>query len=70
MVSKDCQTVLMRQTPYYIGSDIKGILPTYYRLDFCNRTYSVDEVLNVIEKAKSGQMIKNSFTGNFKKKFA
>ncbi len=70
MVSKDCQTVLIRQTPYYIGSDIKGILPTYYRLDFCNRTYSVDEVLNVIEKAKSGQMIKNSFTGNFKKKFA
>lgn len=70
MISKDCQTVLMRQTPYYIGSDVKDILPTYYRLDFCYKPYTVDEVLSVIQKSRSGQVIKNTFTGNFKKKFA
>ena len=70
MISKDCQTIVMRQTPYYIGVEAKTILPTYYRLDFCNRPYQESEILNVIEKAKAHQAIKNSFTGNFKKKFA
>ncbi len=70
MISKDCQTVVMRQTPYYIGVEAKTISPTYYRLDFCHRVYLEEEILSVIEKAKTHQMIKNSFTGNFKKKFA
>lgn len=70
MCSKNCETYVMKKTPFYIGSDVKGIYPDFYRLDFCRRPYKKEEVQKIIEQAKSFQKIKNTFTGNFNKKFS
>ncbi len=69
-LSKNCQTVVMKKTPFYIASELKGITPLFYRLDFCNRKYLVSEVKEIIKKAMAFEPIKNTFTGNFKKSFA
>ena len=68
--SKDCQTVVMKKTPFYIAPEAQTIKPKFYRLDFCNQKYTVEEVQKIISKAMSFEPIKNTFTGNFKKSFA
>ncbi len=70
MISKNCQTVVMRQTPFYIAPEAKQITPDFYRLDFCNRLYEQKEVSAIIQKAQAFEPLKNVFTANFKKNFA
>lgn len=70
MISKECQTIVMRQTPFYIAPEAKQIDADFYRLDFCNRLYKKDEILSIIQKALDHEPLKNVFTANFKKNFA
>ena len=70
LCSKNCETYVMKKTPFYIGADVKNISVDFYRLDFCHRTYTTSEVKKIIEAAKSCQKIKNTFSGNFNKNFA
>ena len=70
LISENCETKVLKKTPFYIAPEAKDLSPEYYRIDFCNRKYSVSEARKIIESSFKFQPLKNTFTGNFKKKFA
>lgn len=68
--SKDCQITVTKQTPFYIGADCKGLAVLAYRMDFCYRQYTTDQIERLISQIKAHQSLKNVYTGNFLKNFA
>lgn len=70
LISKNCETRVVKNTPFYISKDMFNLNVRTYRIDFCNKEYSKDEMENLINLIQMGKKIKNTFTGNFKKNFA
>ncbi len=68
--SKDCQTIVTKQTPFYIGTSCQNVPVTAYRMDFCHQNYTVEQIVRLVNQIKSHQTLKNSYTGNFLKNFA
>ena len=70
LLSENCETKVLKTTPFYIAPEAKDLNPQFYRIDFCSRKYTVNEAKKIIEASFKFQPLKNTFTGNFKKKFA
>lgn len=70
LVSKDCLTTVVKETPFYIAPLVQDIPVDTLRLDFCVRTYTTETISRILSAAQNGTPLKNAFSGNFKKKFA
>lgn len=64
--TKDCQTTVFNDKPFYIGDERKKVAADFYRIDFVNRPYTPKEVAEIIQKVRSGENIPCLF-GNLKK---
>ena len=64
--TKDCQTTVFNEKPFYIGAEREKIKADFYRIDFINRPYTPEEVKAVIQKVRTGENIPST-QGNFKK---
>ena len=70
LISENCETRVLKKTPFYIAPEVKDLNPKFYRIDFCARKYTLSEAQKIINASLNFQPLKNTFTGNFKKKFA
>lgn len=68
--SKECLTMVIKETPFYIAPEAQNIPVDYYRLDFCIRKYTSENINQILSAAKEGRPLKNTFMGNFKKNFS
>ncbi len=50
ILSKNCQTMLFRNTPLYFKKEYKEVRADYYRIDFMYKKYSRDEVLRILNE--------------------
>ncbi|MGN0919437.1 MAG: U32 family peptidase [Alphaproteobacteria bacterium] len=64
--TKNCQTTVFNDKPFYIAKDREKVAADFYRIDFVNRLYRPEEVKSIIAKVKAGENIPSS-TGNLKK---
>ena len=64
--TKDCQTTVFNERPFYIGDERKKVTADFYRIDFINRPYTPEEVNGIIAKVRSGENIP-CISGNLKK---
>jgi len=64
--TKNCQTTVFNDKPFYIGKEREQIRADFYRLDFINRPYTPEQVSDIIQKVHSGENIP-SLSGNLKK---
>lgn len=70
LISKPCQTVVTDKRPFSLAADYKTVPAGAYRLDFCLKPYTADQVYDIWQKIQNTQPIPNTFSGNFHKKFA
>ena len=70
LLSENCETKVLKKTPFYIAPEVEDLSPEFYRIDLCNKKYSLCEAQEVIRACRSFNPLKNTFSGNFKKKFA
>ena len=64
--TKDCQTTVFNDKPFYIGAERKKVAVDFYRIDFVNRPYTPQEVTEIIRKVRAEENIP-SIVGNLKK---
>ena len=64
--TKDCQTTVFNDKPFYIGNEREKVLADFYRIDFVNRPYTPKEVTEIIKKVRSSENIP-AMAGNLKK---
>ena len=64
--TKDCQTSVFNDKPFYIGEERKKVVADFYRIDFINRPYTPAEVATIIQKIQGVENIP-SLSGNLKK---
>jgi len=64
--TKDCQTTVFNDKPFYIGDERKKVMVDFYRIDFVNRPYTPEEVKGIIAKVQACEKIP-SLSGNLKK---
>ena len=64
--TKDCQTTVFNDKPFYIGDEREKVAADFYRIDFVNRPYTPEEVKQIITEVKAGENI-SSLAGNLKK---
>lgn len=64
--TKDCQTTVFNDKPFYIGAERQKVVADFYRIDFINRPYTTKEVADLIQKVKTSEKIP-SLDGNLKK---
>jgi len=70
LISKNCQTVVVRDTPLCLMPDATTIVAGWYRVDFCHMPYTAEKAARIWETLRAGKAVKPAFTGNFQKKFA
>ena len=64
--TKDCQTTVFNDKPFYIGENREKVLADFYRIDFVNRSYTPKEVAEIIQKVRTSENIL-AMAGNLKK---
>lgn len=67
LISDNCQTTLIKATPFYIAHLSKNISVGTKRIDFCNRLYKKEEMQEIIQAAQAGIPLKNTYSANFSK---
>lgn len=70
LISKNCQTVVTDRRSFSLASVYKAIPAGAYRLDFCYKAYTSQQVFDIWTHILNETQITDSFTGNFHKKFA
>ena len=64
--TKDCQTTVFNDKPFYIGAERGKVSTDFYRIDFINRPYTPREVAEIIKKVKASENIPD-MSNNLKK---
>ena len=64
--TKNCQTTVFNDKPFYIGKEREQMAADFYRIDFVNRPYTPEQVSEIIQKVRSEENIP-SLSGNLKK---
>lgn len=64
---KDCALTLISDQAFYMGKLRNQISTDFYRIDFINRTYTPEQVTNLVQKIMSGEPILKTHSGNLKK---
>ncbi len=70
-VSKECVTTVVKSVPYYVGDNLELLSgAAWYRMDFCVRRYTPEQVNRLIGQIQARVTLRQSYSGNFKKSFA
>ena len=64
--TKNCQTTVFNDKPFYIGKEREQMAADFYRIDFVNRPYTPEQVSEIIQKVRSSENIP-CLSGNLKK---
>ncbi len=63
-LSKDCHIMLFSEKPLCLAAEREDIKPDYYRVDFCYKPYSAEQVAEIFEKIRSFQDVENGMKAN------
>jgi len=64
---QNCQLIVYSEHAFYIGAERAKISADFYRVDFVNRPYTAQKVLELWSKIKVGEKIQGTMTGNLKR---
>ena len=70
LISENCQTTVIDERPFTLPPVAQTLPAGAYRIDFCNRRYSLTEARAIIDRIKERQKIPNTTSGHFEKQFA
>lgn len=70
MISKECETVVIPQTPLCWSTSLNDFQAGIYRVDFCRKNYTPSSVRQIFEYVRAGKAVKNTSLFNLKKQFA
>lgn len=62
--SKNCQTMVMADTPICFAKEAKGVSADFYRADFCYKQYAAKDVAAIWQKIKNFEDIAKCSKGN------
>ena len=68
-IVRNCRRYIFAKTPYCIAGKVDNFNPANFRLDFCYKKYSAQDVKNIFHNVISGQCPRNAITENFDKGF-
>lgn len=63
-LSKDCQIMLFDKNPFCFAAEAKDVKCSYYRADFCYKTYSSEQVAEIMAKLMNFTDVANAAKGN------
>lgn len=70
LISENCQTTVIDEKPFALPPIAQTLPVGAYRIDFCNRRYSLAEARTITDRIKERQKIPNTTSGHFEKQFA
>lgn len=70
LISKNCETVVVPQTPLCWSDEAPTINAAAYRVDFCHKKYTPTVAHQIFETVRAGKKVKNISSFNLKKQFA
>lgn len=70
LISKNCETVVVPQTPLCWSDEAPTINAAAYRVDFCYKKYTPTVAHQIFETVRAGKRVKNTSSFNLKKQFA
>ena len=62
--SKNCQTMVMADTPICFAKEAKGVSADFYRADFCYKQYAANDVATIWQKIRNFEDISKCNKGN------
>lgn len=68
VLSKDCQTMLFAAEPLCFGAEAKDVAADFYRADFMYKTYSAEQVREILSVLMSGKDTASARKGNLKRR--
>ena len=69
VIVKNCRHYIFDKVPYCIANKVDNFAPLNFRLDFCFKKYSAQDVKNIFHNIMSKQCPRNSTSANFEKGF-
>ena len=69
VIIKNCRHYVFAKVPYCIADSQSILSPKNFRLDFCFKKYTAQDVKNIFHNITDGQCPRNSISANFKKGF-
>ncbi len=69
VIIKNCRHYIFEKVPYCIANKLKDLHPANFRLDFCFKKYTAQDVKNIFHNVVAGQCPRNSISANFEKGF-
>ena len=69
VIVKNCRHYVFDKVPYCIANKVDNFAPLNFRLDFCFKKYSAQDVKNIFHNIMSKQCPRNSTSANFEKGF-
>ena len=70
LISENCLTTVIDEKAFALPPLAQTIPVGAYRIDFCNRRYTLPEARTIIDRIKERQKIPNTTSGHFEKQFA
>ncbi len=70
LISENCQTTVIDERAFALPPIAQTLTVGAYRIDFCNRRYSLTEARSIFDRIKERQKIPNTTSGHFEKQFA
>lgn len=70
LISENCETVVVPQTPLCWSDETSTINAAAYRVDFCHKKYTPTMAHQIFETVRAGKKVKNTSLFNLKKQFA
>lgn len=70
LISKNCETIVVPQTPVCLSAYLNRLQACWYRVDFCYKNYTPQEARTIWECVREGKPLKNASLFNLKKQFA
>ena len=64
-LSRDCQMMLFDDKPFCIASDVKNLRLDFFRMDFCYREYTAEQVATIARKLMRFEDVSACIKGNF-----
>ncbi len=70
LIARNCQTIVVRDTPLSLMPAAARVAAGWYRVDFCYKPYTPAQTARIWNDVRAGKRLTSGFTGNFQKKFA
>lgn len=70
LISKNCQTTVIKESPFYIIPKALELPVGFFRIDFCHKQYTTPQIKEILQKALKGVPLNHTTAHHFEKQFA